>query len=397
MQAALMYGPNDIRVEEIEKPKCPEGGFVLKVMAVGLCGSDIRNLTTDSKSGKYPHIYGHEITGIIDEISPSCTEYKVGDRLYIYPADHCMQCEPCRTGHSEMCENLGNNLDRPGGFAQYYTVLPRQIARDVIYRIPNGISYDRASLGEPLSSVYACQENINVGFGDIIVIIGAGPIGCFHAKLAKLRGAKKVIMIEINDNRLETAKQFGVDHTINSLNEDPIDAVRKLTNGKGADKVISANPSTQAQAQAIFMAKRTGIVVFFGGVAKGALTELDTNYIHYNGLWIYGHYGSNSMQVQKSFELAISDEFEAEKFITHILPLSEINKGIALKFIQHKFLLLIIHTKYRNTCTDCCHDLSCVVSYRHCHTIHPDPVFFVIDPISLFLHFLCLMDQLTDS
>lgn len=174
-----------------------------------------------------------------------------------------------------MCENLGNNLDRPGGFTQYYTVLPRQIARNVIYHIPDGISYDRASLGEPLSSVYACQENINVGFGDIIVIIGAGPIGCFHAKLAKLRGAKKVIMIEINDNRLETAKQFG-------------------------------------------------------GVAKGALTELDTNYIHYNGLWIYGHYGSNSMQVQKSFELAISDEFEAEKFITHILPLSEINKGIAL-------------------------------------------------------------------
>ena len=77
MKAALMYGPNDIRIEEIEKPKCPEGGFVLKVMAVGLCGSDIRNLTTDSKSGKYPHIYGHEITGIIDEISPSCTEYKV--------------------------------------------------------------------------------------------------------------------------------------------------------------------------------------------------------------------------------------------------------------------------------------------------------------------------------
>ena len=74
MQAALMYGPNDIRVEEIDRPECPEGGFVLKVMAVGLCGSDIRNLTTDSKSGKYPHIYGHEITGIVDEVSPSCKE-----------------------------------------------------------------------------------------------------------------------------------------------------------------------------------------------------------------------------------------------------------------------------------------------------------------------------------
>lgn len=96
MQAALMYGPNDIRVEEIDRPECPEGGFVLKVMAVGLCGSDIRNLTTDSKSGKYPHIYGHEITGIVDEVSPSCTEYKIGDRLYIYPA-----ITVCSANHAE--------------------------------------------------------------------------------------------------------------------------------------------------------------------------------------------------------------------------------------------------------------------------------------------------------
>lgn len=330
MKAALMYGPSDIRVEEVDRPECPEGGFILKVIAIGLCGSDIRNLTTDSRKGQYPHIYGHEITGIVDEVSESCTKYKVGDRLYIYPVDHCMECEACRTGHSEMCENGGDYTNRQGGFADYVPVTKTQVERDSIYRIPEGISFERASLGEPLSSVYACQENIGVGFGDTIVIIGAGPIGCFHAKLAKLRGAKKVIMIEINDKRLEMTKQFGVDHTINSLNEDPIEAVKKLTDGKGADKVISANPSTAAQAQAIFMAKKTGTIVFFGGVAKGALTELDTNYIHYNGLWIYGHYGANSMQVQKSFELAISDEFEAEKFITHELPLSEINKGIEL-------------------------------------------------------------------
>ena len=330
MKAALMYGPSDIRVEEVDRPECPEGGFILKVIAIGLCGSDIRNLTTDSRKGQYPHIYGHEITGIVDEVSESCTKYKVGDRLYIYPVDHCMECEACRTGHSEMCENGGDYTNRQGGFADYVPVTKTQVERDSIYRIPEGISFERASLGEPLSSVYACQENIGVGFGDTIVIIGAGPIGCFHAKLAKLRGAKKVIMIEINDKRLEMTKQFGVDHTINSLNEDPIEAVKKLTDGKGADKVISANPSTAAQAQAIFMAKKTGTIVFFGGVAKGALTELDTNYIHYNGLWIYGHYGANSMQVQKSFELAISDEFEAEKFITHELPLSEINNGIVL-------------------------------------------------------------------
>lgn len=330
MKAALMYGPSDIRVEEIEKPECPQGGFILKVMAIGLCGSDIRNLTTDSRKGQYPHIYGHEIVGIIDEISDTTEKYKVGDRVYVYPVDHCLKCEECRSGHSENCENAGDYTSRQGGFADYVPVTKEQVERDSIFYIPEGVSFESASLGEPLSSVYACQDNIKVGFRDTVVIIGAGPIGCFHSQLAKLRGAKQVIMIEINDKRLEMAKQFGVDYTINSMKEDPIEAVKKLTGGKGADKVISANPSTQAQAQSIFMVRKGGIVVFFGGVAKGAMTELDTNYIHYNNLWIYGHYGASSIQVQKSFELAISDEFPTDKFVTHILPLSKINEGIQL-------------------------------------------------------------------
>lgn len=156
MKAALMYGPGDIRVEEIDKPECPEGGFILKVMAIGLCGSDIRNLTTDSRNGQYPHIYGHEIVGIVDEVSETCTEYKKGERLYIYPVDHCMKCEACRSGHSEMCENGGDYTNRQGGFADYVPVTRTQVERDSIYRIPEGVSMERASLGEPLSSVYAC-------------------------------------------------------------------------------------------------------------------------------------------------------------------------------------------------------------------------------------------------
>lgn len=330
MKAAVMYGPSDIRFEEVERPAVPDGGFILKVVAIGLCGSDIRNLTTDSRKGDYPHIYGHEITGVVDEVAPNCTEYQLGDRLYIYPVDHCLKCEPCRSGHSENCENGGDYTGRQGGFAEFVPVTREQVERDSIFRIPDGVSFDRASLGEPLSSVFACQENIDVTLGDTVVIIGAGPIGCFHAKLAKLRGAKRVIMVEINDDRLAMAKRFGVDESINSLKTDPIEEIKRLTDGQGADKVISANPSTKAQAQSIFMAKKGGIVVFFGGVPKGSLTEIDTNHIHYWNLWIYGHYGASSCQVQRAFELAISDSFNAEDFITHTLPLSEINQGIEL-------------------------------------------------------------------
>lgn len=330
MKAAVMYGVSDIRVEEIEKPSCPQDGLLLKVMAIGLCGSDIRNLTTDSCKGHYPHIYGHEIVGIVAEIDVSVTRYKVGDRIYVYPVEHCLTCEACRSGHSENCENPGNYTDRQGGFADYVAITKQQIERDAVFMIPDNIDFERATLGEPLSSVYACQENVGITFNDTIVIIGAGPIGCFHSQLAKLRGAKTVIMVEINDYRLEMAKKFGVDYTINSMKEDPIKVVKKITDGKGADKVISANPSNAAQAQSIFMARKGGIVVFFGGVAKGSITEIDTNYIHYNNLWIYGHYGANSVQVQKAFELAISNRFPADKFITHVLPLSKINEGIQL-------------------------------------------------------------------
>jgi len=330
MKAALMYGPNDIRVEETEKPLCPPDGLILKIMAVGLCGSDIRNLTTDSRKGEYPFIYGHEIVGVVDETGPDEKQYKIGDRLFLFPGTYCMECDDCVSGHSEICENVEKGLAGTGGFAQYIAVKGKKIELGGIYKIPKDVSYEAASLGEPLTSVYACLENINAGYPDTMVIIGAGPIGCFMATLSKIRGVKEVIMIDINENRLKMARDFGVDHIIDSSRENPAEAVLKLTNGKGADKVISATPSNATQTQSIDMVRKEGLVVFFGGVPKGSMTELDCNKIHYNNIWIKGHFGASYIQSKRAFELAISHQFPAEKFITRILPLDRINEGIQL-------------------------------------------------------------------
>ncbi|MBB5183320.1 zinc-binding dehydrogenase [Catenisphaera adipataccumulans] len=330
MKAALMYGPNDIRVEEIDKPVCPEDGLLINVRAVGLCGSDIRNLTTDSRKGKYPHVYGHEVVGQVTEIGPKVEGYAIGDKLYVYPVGHCGRCEACRSGHSEMCQYGDDYTGRMGGFTDYYVVTGQQLSRDSVFKLNPGQDEIAATLAEPLSSVYACQDNIDVRFGDTVVVIGAGPIGCFHVQLARMRGATKIAMVELNEKRLEMAQRFGADLYINSSKEDPVEAIRKWTNGRGADKVISATPVTATQNQAIYMTKNNGITVWFGGVAKGKLAEIDSNYVHYHGLWIYGHFGANSIQVEQSFHLALSDAFQADKFITHVLPLSEINKGIHL-------------------------------------------------------------------
>lgn len=331
MKAALMYGPNDIRVEEVDKPECPVDGLLIKVMAVGLCGSDIRNLTSDSRKGDYPFIYGHEIVGVVDEIGAKEKKYKIGDRLFLFPGTYCMECDECISGHSENCSNKEvAKLAGTGGFAQYVAVKGEKIRRGGIYEIPHDVTFEAASLGEPLTSVFACMENVKVGYPDTLVIIGAGPIGCFMAQLAKIRGAQKVIMIDLNENRLEMSKAFGVDISINSSNEDPIESVRKLTNGKGADKVISATPANSTQTQSIHMVKKGGLVVFFGGVPKGSMTELDCNLIHYNNIWIKGHFGASYSQSKRAFQLAVSPTFPTEKFITHILPLERIQEGIQL-------------------------------------------------------------------
>ena len=331
MKAAMMYGPSDIRVEEVDKPACPKDGLILKIMSVGLCGSDIRNLTTDSRKGKYPFIYGHEIVGFVDEVGPEQTKNQVGDRLFLFPGTYCMECDECISGHSENCANDEvAHLAGTGGFAQFVAVGGEKIRRGGIYEIPDDVSFDAASLGEPLTSVFACLENVDVSYPDTLVIIGAGPIGCFMSQLAKIRGAQKVIMIDINANRLEMAKEFGVDITVDSSKEDPIEAIKKLTNGKGADKVISATPVNATQTQSIHMVKKGGLVVFFGGVPKGSMTELDCNLIHYNNIWIKGHFGASYSQSKRAFQLAISPTFPTEKFITHILPLDQINEGIGL-------------------------------------------------------------------
>lgn len=300
------------------------------VLLVGLCGSDIRNLTTDSKKGSYPHIYGHEIVGEIVELDVTDSPYYKGQMVYIYPLAHCLECENCRQGNHESCMEAENYLEAQGGFAEYIAYSNTRVKRGAIYEIPKGKDPIAATLAEPMSSTYACLENINVSLGDQIVIIGAGPIGIFLAILARLRGASKIIMIDINQRRLDLAKKFEVDHTINSTKENIVTVVDSYTKGRKADIVISANPSVKAQAQSIEMVRKCGTVVFFGGVPQGILTAIDTNTIHYNNLWIYGHYGANSIQVEKAFDLALSNRFPAQQLITHILPLDKIDQGIEL-------------------------------------------------------------------
>jgi len=331
MIAAVLHAPNDLRIEEVPTPACGNDQLLIRVKAVGLCGSDIRTIFNGHKRITYPQILGHEITGDIVQVGSDVKKYQVGQRIYVSPTVPCLDCQACKNGWYCQCENLivpGTTI--PGGFAQYMVITRDIIERGQIIPIPEGMSYEKAVMTEPLSSVYASQENADVTLGDTVVVIGTGPIGCLHIELARLRGAIRVIAIEQSEVRLQMAKQFGVDYLINSKEEDPVARVKEITGNWGAEKVISANPSTEAQKQAIQMAAKRGKVVFFGGVAPGKLTDIDTNIVHYNQLMLIGHFGYDHLQNYRSFNLIASGRLGAEKYVTHILPLAEIKKGIEL-------------------------------------------------------------------
>ena len=151
MKAARMYGPNDIRYEEMERPTCKEDGMIINVRAVGLCGSDIRNLTTDSAPGNYPKVYGHEIVGEIVEVGEKVEGFAVGENIFVKPVVNCNQCEECRNGQGEFCSFEFDHYAIPGGFSDYYEIRPELIKYQSVIKIADDLDLRAATLAEPLS------------------------------------------------------------------------------------------------------------------------------------------------------------------------------------------------------------------------------------------------------
>jgi L-iditol 2-dehydrogenase len=205
------------------------------------------------------------------------------------------------------------------------------VANGTIQKVPEGMNPVHATLVEPLSSCVNAQEKGNVGLGDTVVIIGAGPIGTFHIELARARGADKIIVADIDDNRLELMKNYSPDHLFNSAITDLVSEVKKVTGGYGADVVITANPAPEAQVLAVQMAKKGGRVLLFGGLPpEKACSGIDMNLVHYNALQLIGTTVFAPRHNRVAMQLIASGRISAEKFITHVFPLEKFVEGAQL-------------------------------------------------------------------
>lgn len=333
MKALFLTGKSHVEYKEIPDPSCPDDGLLLRVEAVGLCGSDVRTYTHGHSKISYPCILGHENAGVVVEVGKNATGgYQVGDALVIHPAVPCGTCYYCRNGMESICENLivvGHGI--PGGFAQYMAIPKIVLEKGTLIKMPEGLSFDRIVIAELLGSVIKAQKQLDTKLGETVVIIGTGPIGCLHSEIARLRGAGKIIMVNHSGGRLELAKKYSSGtHFIHSGIEDAVKKVLELTEGRGADIVVAASPSQEAVQQGLQMLRKEGRLSVFGGFNKEEpWLRLDGNLIHYNRLNIIGSYSYTAADFEQGVNLIAEGRINTD-MITHRLPLAEMEKGVAL-------------------------------------------------------------------
>ncbi len=331
MKAVVLEELNKMVVKEVHKPKITDDEILIRVKACAICGSDIRIFHYGNDRVKTPCIIGHEVAGEVAEVGKNVKNWKIGDRVAIGADIPCGECKFCKAGFSNNCmTNYATGYQFQGGFAEYMPLNKIMLAYGPLVKIPNHMSYDQAALAEPLGCVLNGTELSNIKLGDTVVIIGTGPIGCMIIEVARLMGATKIIVVELDEERLDAAREFSANVFINPAKEDAYERIMQETDGMGAEVVITACPSPAAQADALRYAKNRGRVNLFGGLAHGTTVTMDTNLIHYKELNVHGTHGSLPIHHMKAVGLIASGILDTEKFISHRLPLDDILKGIAI-------------------------------------------------------------------
>lgn len=343
MKSAWLTGSKQFVLRGDPEPIAPPGGLVVKVEACGVCGSDLRRWKEGPPPGVEGIVPGHEAAGTVVEIHEETTGFQAGDRLAIAPDVHCGCCYYCRRGLFNLCDDLkfvGITPRYPGAFAEKLVLTREILTNGIVHKIPGGMPAAIAALAEPCCSVLACHQQAGTSLHDTVVILGAGPIGCLHAAIARIRGARTIVS-EPSLNRRRMCERFDPDAILNPLEEEIAVRVRELTGGLGADIAICANPIAETQSQAVHMVRKGGRVVLFGGLPKAnPLTTLDSNRIHYGEITVAGSFSYHPSVHALALDLLNRNVIPADKIITHTFPLESIGdafttaaSGDALKAI----------------------------------------------------------------
>jgi L-iditol 2-dehydrogenase len=337
MLVAVYYNNRDIRIEEVPKPEIGSEEFLLKVMASGICGTDVVEWY---RLPKAPRVLGHEATGIIDEVGENVTKYNVGDRVFVSHHVPCNQCNYCMKDLHTACETLRTTNYYPGGFSQYIRV-PKINVKTGVLKLPTNMSYEEGTFIEPLACVVRGQKLAGINKRDAILVIGSGMAGILHIQLAKTKCIQKIFAADINPDRLELAKKFGADYVIDAKKDLP-QRLNELNDGKGVDKVIVCAGAEKAALTALDCIDRGGTILFFAVPDPTVKIPVPITRFWRNETTIRTSYGAAPRDLKEALKILSQKRVNVSDMITHRLDIREAAEGFRLVAEAGKSLKVIL-------------------------------------------------------
>jgi len=340
MKAIQYYGPQDIKYEDVPIKPMQDGEIIVKIMSALTCGTDVKTYRRGHPVliKNIPSGFGHEFSGIVDRVSDSVKNVKVGDRVAVANSAPCGHCFYCKREEYNLCENL-DLLN--GAYAQYITV-PKIITEKNTIVIPDDLSFDRAAFAEPLANVVHGVERTEIKEGQTVGIIGIGPIGLMFARLAKLKGAR-VIVAGRNPVKLRLADEFAHADEIVDLTKypNPEKIFKEFTEEKkGLDVAVECVGLPEIWERIFSCVRPGGTVHFFGGCKSGSTVTFDTTKMHYGDIKMMSVFHHTPKYFRKALDYISSGEVEVEKLITDTIPLEKIQwameqhiQGKAIKYL----------------------------------------------------------------
>ncbi len=344
MKIARYYNNNDIRQDEIPKPTIGPGELLVKVKKSGICGSDILEYYRFAKMKKLGVdnlILGHEIAGDIVEVGEGVKRYKKGDKVFVSHHVPCFECHYCRQGHHTACNLLHNTNYDPGGFSEYVRIPSINIEKKGVIQLDKSVSYEEGVFIEPLGCVCRAQRLANVKKGLTVVIIGSGVSGILHVQLAKLRGAEKVFATDINEYRLNKAKEFGADAIFNATEDIPT-KIKELNNTLLADIVIVCTGALSAANQALKSVAPGGTIIFFAVPEPGVMLQVPINEYWRNEITIMTSYGAAPDDLQEAYTWILAKRIKVSNLITHRFSLNNALEAFKVVCEADKSLKVIL-------------------------------------------------------
>lgn len=327
MRVAMYYGNNDVRLKEMPLPEIGPGEILLRVMASGICGSDVMEWY---RIDRVPLVLGHEIAGTIEKIGKEVKNFKKGDRIAVSHHVPCKKCRYCLSGHETVCDTLRRTNLYPGGFSEFVRIPPINIEQGGVYPLPKDVSFEEATFIEPLACVLRGQRLSGVRSGETVLVIGSGISGLLHIQYARTLGARNVVATDISQYRLDAAKRFGADNVFNGKEYSP-DKLKDINGGLLADVVILCAGARSAVEQALNSVERGGTILFFAAAEKDLTLPKPINDIFWrNEIILTSSYAATPKEHVEALEIIHARKVNVKDMITHRFGLAEAGEGFRL-------------------------------------------------------------------